>query len=209
MHAMAPSLEHTDWPRVVHLYDRLLTVWNTPVVALNRAAAVAFADGPAAALPLLDELATDPRLAEYPYLPATRADLLRRLGDTAGAAQSYRRAMKLSERRGARLPRAAPGRGHPRCRRRARARLRTTGPSAHDDARAANHFNPSGSQLPAPSPSRGRSRPSDNGTSIRISRAANQSLPAHRRTIATHTVSPASPRAASTQPPVTSTHHAR
>jgi RNA polymerase sigma-70 factor (ECF subfamily) len=45
VHAMAPSLEQTDWPRVVHLYDRLLAVWNTPVVALNRAAAVAFADG--------------------------------------------------------------------------------------------------------------------------------------------------------------------
>lgn len=96
VHAMAPSLEQTDWPRVVHLYDRLLAVWNTPVVALNRAAAVAFADGPAAALPLLDELATDPRLADYPYLPATRADLLRRLGDADGAAQSYRRAMELT-----------------------------------------------------------------------------------------------------------------
>ena len=96
VHAMAPSLEQTDWPRVVHLYDRLLAVWNTPVVALNRAAAVAFAYGPAAALPLLDELATDPRLADYPYLPATRADLLRRLGDAAGAAQSYRRAMELT-----------------------------------------------------------------------------------------------------------------
>jgi RNA polymerase sigma-70 factor (ECF subfamily) len=96
VHAMAPSLEQTDWPRVVHLYDRLLAVWNTPVVALNRAAAVAFADGPAAALPLLDELATDPRLADYPYLPATRADLLRRLGDAAGAAPSYRRAMELT-----------------------------------------------------------------------------------------------------------------
>ena len=96
VHAMAPSLEQTDWPRVVHLYDRLLAVWNTPVVALNRAAAVAFAHGPAAALPLLDELATDPRLADYGYLPASRADLLRRLGDAAGAAQSYRRAMELT-----------------------------------------------------------------------------------------------------------------
>jgi RNA polymerase sigma-70 factor (ECF subfamily) len=96
VHAIAPSLEETDWPRVVHLYDRLLAVWDTPVVALNRAAAVAFADGPAAALPLLDELASDPRLADYPYLPATRADLLRRLGDAAGAAQSYRRAMELT-----------------------------------------------------------------------------------------------------------------
>jgi len=96
VHAMSPSLEQTDWPRVVHLNDRLLAVWHTPVVALNRAAAVAFADGPAAALPLLDELATDPRLADYPYLPATRADLLRRLGDAAGAARSYRRAMELT-----------------------------------------------------------------------------------------------------------------
>ena len=96
VHAMAPSLEQTDWPRVVHLYDRLLAVWPSPVVALNRAAAVAFAEGPAVALPLLDQLATDPRLADYPYLPATRADLLRRLGDAAGAAQSYRRAMVLT-----------------------------------------------------------------------------------------------------------------
>lgn len=96
VHAMAPSFEQTDWPRIVHLYDLLLTVWNTPVVALNRAAAVAFADGPDAALPLLEELATDPRLADYPYLPATRADLLRRLGDAAGAAASYRRAMELT-----------------------------------------------------------------------------------------------------------------
>lgn len=94
VHAMAPSLEQTDWPRVVQLYDRLLAVWDSPVVALNRAAAVAFADGPAAALPLLDDLATDPRLSDYPYLPATRADLLRRLGDAAGAAQSYRRAIE-------------------------------------------------------------------------------------------------------------------
>lgn len=96
VHAVAPSVEQTDWPRVVHLYDLLLSEWNTPVVALNRAAAVAFADGPAAALPLLDELATDPRLADYPYLPATRADLLRRLGDTTGAAESYRRALELT-----------------------------------------------------------------------------------------------------------------
>jgi len=96
VHAIAPSVEATDWPRVVHLYDLLLDVWNTPVVALNRAAAVAFADGPAAALPLLDELATDPRLVDYPYLHATRGDLLRRLGDNAGATRSYRQAMELT-----------------------------------------------------------------------------------------------------------------
>ncbi len=96
VHAMAPSMEQTDWPRVVHLYDLLLAVWDTPVVALNRAAAVAFADGPEAALPLLDELADDPRLADHPYLPATRADLLRQLGDPAGAAMSYRQAWELT-----------------------------------------------------------------------------------------------------------------
>ncbi len=67
---MASSLEQTDWPRVDHLHDQLLAAWGTPVVALNRAAAMAFADGPAAALPLLDEQATDPRVADYPYRPA-------------------------------------------------------------------------------------------------------------------------------------------
>lgn len=96
VHAVAPSLELTDWPRIVHLYDLLLAVWNTPVVALNRAAAVAFADGPAAALPLLDQLAADPRLAEYPYFHATRAHLLQRLGAAAAAAAAYRRAMELT-----------------------------------------------------------------------------------------------------------------
>lgn len=96
VHAVAPSPEQTDWPRIVHLYDLLLTVWNTPVVALNRAAAVAFADGPAAALTLVDALATDPRLSDYPYLHATHAHLLQRLGDATGAARSYRRARELT-----------------------------------------------------------------------------------------------------------------
>lgn len=73
-----------------------LSIRRQDVRSLNRAAAVAFADGPAAALPLLDELGADPRLADYPYLPATRAELLRRLGDAAGAAQSYRRALELT-----------------------------------------------------------------------------------------------------------------
>ncbi|WP_082823035.1 RNA polymerase sigma factor [Microbacterium sp. T32] len=96
VHAVAPSPELTDWPRIVHLYDLLLAVWNTPVVALNRAVAVAFADGPAAALPLLDELAADRRLADYPYLHSTRAHLLQRLGDATAAARSYRRARELT-----------------------------------------------------------------------------------------------------------------
>lgn len=80
----------------MHLYDLLLAVWDSPVVALDRAAAVSLADGLAAALLLLDELTTEPRLADYPYLPATRADVLRRLGDASGAAQSYRRTLELT-----------------------------------------------------------------------------------------------------------------
>ncbi|WP_202969670.1 MULTISPECIES: RNA polymerase sigma factor [unclassified Microbacterium] len=96
IHAVAPSLEQTDWSRIVHLYDLLQTVWDTPVVALNRAAAVAFADGPDAALPLLNDLASDPRLSDYPYLHATRAHVLQRLGDTDAATRSYQRARELT-----------------------------------------------------------------------------------------------------------------
>jgi len=95
LHAEAPSYEETDWAQVVALYDELLRVWPSPVVALNRAAAVAEAAGPAAALVEVDALAGDPRLAAYHYLPATRADLLRRLGRYGDAAQAYRDALAL------------------------------------------------------------------------------------------------------------------
>ena len=71
-------------------------VWPSPVVALNRAVAVAMVDGPAAGLAALDPLADDPRLAEYPYLAAARADLLRRLGLARDAAQAYRTALSLA-----------------------------------------------------------------------------------------------------------------
>ncbi|MFN0285061.1 MAG: RNA polymerase sigma factor [Kineosporiaceae bacterium] len=101
VHAAAPSSAETDWPRVVTLYDQLLAVWDSPVVALNRAAALSFVPapdgGPAAALTEIDRLATDPRLAGYPYLPATRADLLRRLGRPDGAAGAYREALGLTQ----------------------------------------------------------------------------------------------------------------
>jgi RNA polymerase sigma-70 factor, ECF subfamily len=95
VHAEAPSYEATDWAQVRGLYDLLLTAWPSPVVALNRAVAVAMADGPAAGLAQLDELAADRRLASYHYLPAARADLLRRLGRDAEAAQAYRAALEL------------------------------------------------------------------------------------------------------------------
>jgi RNA polymerase sigma-70 factor, ECF subfamily len=80
---------------VVGLYDRLLTVWPSPVVALNRTVAVSMVDGPGVALDSLDALAADDRLAGYHYLPAVRADLLRRLGRTREAADAYRAALDL------------------------------------------------------------------------------------------------------------------
>jgi RNA polymerase sigma-70 factor (ECF subfamily) len=96
VHAEAPSYADTDWPEVLGLYDLLLAVWPSPVVALNRAVAVAMVQGPAAGLAALEQVADDPHLATYPYLAATRADLLRRLGQTHDAAQAYRTALTLA-----------------------------------------------------------------------------------------------------------------
>jgi RNA polymerase sigma-70 factor (ECF subfamily) len=95
-HAVAPSFAETDWRRVVRLYDLLLAEEPSPVVALNRAAALAFADGPAAALAELDRLDGDARLSGYPYLAAARADLLRRMGRVQEAAAAYQRAIALT-----------------------------------------------------------------------------------------------------------------
>jgi len=96
VHAEAPDYAETDWPEVLGLYDALLAVWPSPVVALNRAVAVAMIDGPAAGLAALDAIADDTRLAGYLYLSATRADLLRRLGRTEDAARAYRVALSLA-----------------------------------------------------------------------------------------------------------------
>jgi RNA polymerase sigma-70 factor (ECF subfamily) len=93
VYAQAPTYEQTDWPQIVTLYDALLTVWPSPVVALNRTVAVAEVHGPGRALAEVAELARDDRLAGYPYLPAIRADLLRRLGRTAEAAAAYEQAL--------------------------------------------------------------------------------------------------------------------
>jgi len=96
VHAEAPRWEETDWRQLVGLYDLLLRRWPTPVVALNRAVALSFAEGPAEALAALDELAAEPSLASYPYLASTRADLLRRLGRTREALDAYREALRLT-----------------------------------------------------------------------------------------------------------------
>jgi RNA polymerase sigma-70 factor (ECF subfamily) len=92
VHADAASIEATDWSQIVALYDHLLAVAPTPVVALNRAIAIGEVYGPAAALTLVDEL----DLAQYYPFHAARADLLRRLGRSSDAAAAYERAAALA-----------------------------------------------------------------------------------------------------------------
>ena len=114
VHAEAPSWDETDWHEVVALYGVLAEIWPSPVVALNRAVAVGFADGPAAGLAALDELGTEPQLAGYGYLAASRADFLRRLGrDRRGPDRLHRGAAPHGERGRARVP-AGPARGRAR-----------------------------------------------------------------------------------------------
>ena len=97
VHAEAPTWQDTDWGEVVALYDVLVQIWPSPVVALNRAVAVGLADGPDAGLEALDALAAEPQLAGYGYLAAARADFLRRLGRTAEARSFYEEALLLTE----------------------------------------------------------------------------------------------------------------
>ena len=97
VHAEAPSWEETDWVELVGLYDLLTAIWPSPVVALNRAVAVSFARGPEAGLVELDALVTEPQLATYPYLAASRADCLRRLGRVEEARAAYGEALLLTD----------------------------------------------------------------------------------------------------------------
>ncbi|NKS79224.1 RNA polymerase sigma factor [Rhodococcus hoagii] len=95
LHDEAPDVASTDWPQIVALYDVLLRLVPSPVVAMSRAVAVAMRDGPAAGLTLLDELSEEPQLrAHHPYV-AARAELLARLGRREEAAAEYRRALDL------------------------------------------------------------------------------------------------------------------
>lgn len=97
VHAEAPTWDATDWSRIVALYDQLCATWPSPVVALNRAVAVAMADGPLAGLAELDRLVGEPQLRGYPYLPAARADFLRRLGRLTEAHSAYEEALALTD----------------------------------------------------------------------------------------------------------------
>lgn len=95
VHAEAATAADTDWPQIVALYDLLMRIAPTPVVALNRAVAVAERDGAAAGLALVDALLADGALAGYHLAHACRAELLRRLGRTDEARHAYQRALGL------------------------------------------------------------------------------------------------------------------
>ncbi|GMV22426.1 MAG: RNA polymerase sigma factor [Acidimicrobiia bacterium] len=95
-HARARTPADTDWARIAALYDALLEVTGSPVVALNRAMAVSMLDGPAAALPLVEALAEEPALQKYHWLPSARADLLVKLGRYEEARAQFQRAAELA-----------------------------------------------------------------------------------------------------------------
>ena len=96
VHAAAPTAADTDWAQIVGLYDVLVRAEPSPVVELNRAAAVAMRDGPAAGLALIDAILARGDLADYPLAHSARAELCRRLGQTAAARASYARALALT-----------------------------------------------------------------------------------------------------------------
>ena len=97
VHAQASNAAATDWAQIVALYDVLLRADSSPIVELNRAAAVAMRDGPSAGLALIDAILTRGDLVNYHLAHAARADLCRRLGRTAEARTSYERALSLTQ----------------------------------------------------------------------------------------------------------------
>ncbi|MFB0632062.1 RNA polymerase sigma factor [Streptomyces sp. AB3(2024)] len=116
-HAAAVRYEDTDWAAIAALYGRLVRLVPSPVVELNRAVAVSMAEGPAAALPLVDALADEPALRSYHLLPSVRGDLLERLGRGPEARAEFERAAALTRNvrerdlllaRAAALPRVRP-----------------------------------------------------------------------------------------------------
>jgi predicted RNA polymerase sigma factor len=96
-HARANTAADADWEQVVILYDALLAVRPSPIVALNRAVAVGMAHGPAAGLHALEGLAAEPALANYHLLPSVRGDLLAKLGRYAEAREELQRALAMTD----------------------------------------------------------------------------------------------------------------
>ena len=96
VHAEAPTADATDWAQIVGLYDVLARADPSPVIELNRAAAIAMRDGPAAGLALVDAILARGDLADYLHAHSARADLCRRLGRLDEARASYTRALGLT-----------------------------------------------------------------------------------------------------------------
>jgi len=97
VHAEAPTADAIDWAQIVGLYDVLLRADPSPVIELNRAAAVAMRDGPEAGLAIVDAILARGELTDYHFAHSARADLLRRLGRTVQARAAYERALALTK----------------------------------------------------------------------------------------------------------------
>jgi RNA polymerase sigma factor (sigma-70 family) len=97
LHDDAPTWAATDWPAIVHYYEVLESEWPSPVVALNHAVAIGFADGPQAGLVRLELLSSDPHLASYPYYATARADFSLRAGDVDAARTFFTEALLLTD----------------------------------------------------------------------------------------------------------------
>jgi predicted RNA polymerase sigma factor len=95
-HARAKRADDTDWQTILGLYGLLRELWPNPVVELNRAVAVAMVHGPQASLAELDKMSGDPRLRDYPYLPAVRAHVLEQAGPHDAARESWVLAARLT-----------------------------------------------------------------------------------------------------------------
>jgi RNA polymerase sigma-70 factor (ECF subfamily) len=96
VHAEAPRPDETDWARIVRLYDALLQIEHSPVIEINRAAAVAMRDGPAAGLALMERIISRGDLKDYRFAHAARADMYRRMGRTEEARSAYAQALALT-----------------------------------------------------------------------------------------------------------------
>lgn len=96
-HAVAPSFEETDWGAILGFYDKLIRLAGTPIIALNRAVAVAMIDGPAAGLAAIDGIVDHPALARYYLLPATRGEFHRRLGEPEPARRCFEDALRMTK----------------------------------------------------------------------------------------------------------------
>ncbi|MCY1184544.1 hypothetical protein D9M73_252490 [compost metagenome] len=97
MHAEAPSIEETDWAQIVGLYEVLLRAWPSPVIALNRAAAISRRDGPLAGLMLVEGILARGELLDYHLAHSARAEFCRQLGRVEQARAAYGRALELTQ----------------------------------------------------------------------------------------------------------------